>query len=596
MSLFKRYRLSKNFLKTRNLIILINNLILINLTLYFSYFLRTEKLINISEIEEVFYFTNFIYFLAHSFLNIENQYFRYFNIKSLKSYFYLNLTFLITLTLLANLFRYEVYLPRSVPIIFPIILFLFFIIQRFLISKFYISYLQYDHNNTIVIGFDIKYGLEISKISDVKFFVDNNKNNIDRIFNGSKIININKFLEIYKKSKFNRILILNNSIFNRIKNDLREYIFDNSILVQNIVVNENIKLNPYFDFNYFFDREDKFHKIRNELYNKSILITGAGGSIGSGIVDQITKVKFKKLILVDISEYNLFKLKEKIKLKNISFHLLNFEDLVSISQLIKTNKINLIIHAAAYKHVPLVEENIFSALKNNFLNTHKFIELSCKLNVSHFCLISSDKAVRPSNFMGATKRLAELSTLYHDKLFKNLNLFCVRFGNVINSSGSVLPILKKQINQGGPITITHKSITRYFMTIEEASNLVISSFKISKGGEIFLLDMGQPIKILDLAKKMTQFSGKKLKNSKGQGDIALKIIGLRDGEKLYEELLVDNNSNKTAINYIHQSIENNPSSNEYKKLYKNINNAFKEKNKKLLINTITNNFIGYKNK
>ena len=198
--------------------------------------------------------------------------------------------------------------------------------------------------------------------------------------------------------------------------------------------------------------------------------------------------------------------------------------------------------------------------------------------------------------MGATKRLAELSTLYHDKLFKNLNLFCVRFGNVINSSGSVLPILKNQINQGGPITITHKSITRYFMTIEEASNLVISSFKISKGGEIFLLDMGQPIKILDLAKKMTQFSGKKLKNSKGQGDIALKIIGLRDGEKLYEELLVDNNSNKTAINYIHQSIENNPSSNEYKKLYKNINNAFKEKNKKFLINTITNNFIGYKNK
>ena len=152
-----------------------------------------------------------------------------------------------------------------------------------------------------------------------------------------------------------------------------------------------------------FDREDKFHKIRNELYNKSILITGAGGSIGSGIVDQITKVKFKKLILIDISEYNLFKLKEKIKLKNISFHLLNFEDLVSISQLIKTNKINLIIHAAAYKHVPLVEENIFSALKNNFLNTHKFIELSYKLNVSHFCLISSDKAVRPTNFMGATK-------------------------------------------------------------------------------------------------------------------------------------------------------------------------------------------------
>mgnify|MGYP001239642554 FL=1 len=596
MILINKNRSSKNFLRIRNLLILLNNLFLVNITLYLSYFLRLEKFINIFEISEVFYFVNLIYLLAHLFLNIENQYFRFFNTKSLKVYFNLSLIFVIMLSTFALLFRFDVFFPRSISIIFPTLLIFFLLIQRYFISRLFNLIFYFDNNNAVVIGFDIKDGIEISKVSNVKYYVDNKKDNIDRIFNGSKIIDLKSFLQNYKNLNFNKILIYDERLFIKIRNSIRDFIFDKNILVQRIHIEDNIKLLSYFDFNYLFDREDKFNKIKNEFEYKSILITGAGGSIGSGLVRQIENLKFKKLILIDCSEYNLFKLKEKIDKKNISFYLLNIEDLVSIAQLIKEYKINLVIHAAAYKHVHLVEQNIFAAVKNNFINTHKLIELTCKLKVPYFCLISSDKAVRPTNVMGVTKRLAELSIQYHNKIYKDLNIFCVRFGNVINSSGSVLPIFKSQIDKGGPITITHKNIIRYFMTIEEASNLVLSSFKISKGGEIYLLDMGEPIKIYELAKKMVQFSGKNIKSRKKTGDVSIKIVGLRHGEKLFEELLVDDNSIRTDLNYIFQSIEKNLALKEYRDLYKNINKSFQEKNRNFFYKIISNNNIGYKKK
>lgn len=596
MILINKNRSSKNFLRIRNLLILLNNLFLVNITLYLSYFLRLEKFINIFAISEVFYFVNLIYLLAHLFLNIENQYFRFFNTKSLKVYFNLSLIFVIMLSTFALLFRFDVFFPRSISIIFPTLLIFFLLIQRYFISRLFNLIFYFDNNNAVVIGFDIKDGIEISKVSNVKYYVDNKKDNIDRIFNGSKIIDLKSFLQNYKNLNFNKILIYDERLFIKIRNSIRDFIFDKNILVQRIHIEDNIKLLSYFDFNYLFDREDKFNKIKNEFEGKSILITGAGGSIGSGLVRQIENLKFKKLILIDCSEYNLFKLKEKIDKKNISFYLLNIEDLISIAQLIKEYKINLVIHAAAYKHVHLVEQNIFAAVKNNFINTHKLIELTCKLKVPYFCLISSDKAVRPTNVMGVTKRLAELSIQYHNKIYKDLNIFCVRFGNVINSSGSVLPIFKSQIDKGGPITITHKNIIRYFMTIEEASNLVLSSFKISKGGEIYLLDMGEPIKIYELAKKMIQFSGKNIKSRKKTGDVSIKIVGLRHGEKLFEELLVDDNSIRTDLNYIFQSIEKNLALKEYRDLYKNINKSFQEKNRNFFYKIISNNNIGYKKK
>lgn len=593
-SVIKNFISNNSFFKIRNILILFNNLIVVNLTIFFSYLIRTEKFISFFDISELFYLVNFTYLISHLILNIDSQYFRFFNFKSLKVYFYLSIIYFFVLSIFIFFFRFEIYLPRSISIIFPTSLALIFLFQRLIISKFFNFIFFYNQNHSIVIGFDIKYGLEISMISNVKYFIDNKKINVNRVFNGAKIISKNQFLKNLNRFNFNKIIIYDQKIFNQIKFDLIKLIINKNIKVQSIDLTDNLKLVPYFDFNYFFERKNKFNIINNNFKDKSILITGAGGSVGSGIINQLLKIKFKKLVLIDNSEFNLFSLKEKINKRNISFNLLNFEDSLSVSQLIKNNNIDIIIHAAAYKHVPLVEQNPFSAIKNNFINTHNFIELSCKLNVAYFCLISSDKAVRPSNIMGVTKRLAELSILYHNNIYKNTKLNCIRFGNVINSSGSVLPKFKKQILDGGPITITHKKIIRYFMTIEEASNLVLSAFKISKGGEIYLLDMGSPISIYELAKRMIQFSGKDLKIKKKTGDIGIKIVGLREGEKLYEELLVDNNSIKTQLNYIYQSLEKNLTNKDYQILYKKVLRSFKMKDYSLFVRAISNKTISFK--
>jgi FlaA1/EpsC-like NDP-sugar epimerase len=221
------------------------------------------------------------------------------------------------------------------------------------------------------------------------------------------------------------------------------------------------------------------------------------------------------------------------------------------------------------------------------------MNLAIKFNVNNFCLISSDKAVRPTNIMGASKRLAELSLVYLNNLNNHSTNFCaVRFGNVINSSGSVKPIFQSQIDSNQPLTLTHKKIIRYFMTIEEAANLVLNTIKISKGGEIFLLDMGDPIKLYDLAKLMIQFSGKTIKKN-GSGDIEIKTIGLREGEKLYEELLIDKESVKSSIKSIYQSLEKQINNKQFKRLYSQINHSYKSNNTEELKKILRNNFINY---
>ena len=219
--------------------------------------------------------------------------------------------------------------------------------------------------------------------------------------------------------------------------------------------------------------------------------------------------------------------------------------------------------------------------------------MSIEKNVSNFCLISSDKAVRPTKIMGASKRLSELALCFLDNLDNhNTNLCSVRFGNVIDSSGSVKPLFQQQIDNNLPLTLTHIKIIRYFMTIQEASNLVLNTTKISKGGEIFLLDMGEPIKLYDLAKRMIQFSGKTVKK-KGIGDIEIKLIGLREGEKLFEELLIDKQSIESSIKYIYQSLEKKINKNQFKELYSIIHYSYKTNNSKLLKKILKTDFINY---
>jgi len=291
--------------------------------------------------------------------------------------------------------------------------------------------------------------------------------------------------------------------------------------------------------------------LSQNIRSKVVMVTGAGGSIGSEISRQIIKLKPKKLLLLELNEFALYKINEE--LKNITQNLkiipllVNVQNSSRVEEVFKTFKVDTVYHAAAYKHVPLVEENICESVKNNVFGTLLIAQIALRYNVTNFVLISSDKAVRPTNVMGASKRLAEICI---QALYNNQNICSkfaiVRFGNVLQSSGSVIPKFKKQIKAGGPVTLTHPDVTRYFMTITEASQLVIQAGAMSKNCEVFILDMGESIKIRDLIDKMIKLSGLVIKNPKNfEGDIEVKITGLRPGEKLYEELLIGDNPQKT---------------------------------------------------
>jgi FlaA1/EpsC-like NDP-sugar epimerase len=283
------------------------------------------------------------------------------------------------------------------------------------------------------------------------------------------------------------------------------------------------------------------------IENKVILITGGGGSIGSELCRQVARFKPKKLIIFDIYENNAYDIQNELlrkydKLINLDVVIGSVRDKNRIEEIMKDNKIDIIFHAAAHKHVPLMERSPKEAIKNNIFGTKNVAECAIKFKVPKFVMISTDKAVNPTNIMGATKRVCEM-------VIQSLNdndvtdFVAVRFGNVLGSNGSVIPLFKEQIKEGGPVTVTHSEVTRYFMTIPEASKLVIQAGAMAKGGEIFILDMGEPVKIIDLAKDLIKLSG-----LQPYTDIDIEVVGLRPGEKLYEELLLNEKENIKTSN------------------------------------------------
>ncbi len=276
--------------------------------------------------------------------------------------------------------------------------------------------------------------------------------------------------------------------------------------------------------------------IENLIKEKVVLVTGAGGSIGSELCRQIVKYKPSKLVMLDIYENNLYDIEQELKFKfpkiKIDAIIASVRDKKRLNQVFEKYKPYLVFHAAAHKHVPLMEDSPLEAIKNNIFGTYNVVNACDEFKVKRFILISTDKAVNPTNIMGATKRMCEMIVQAKNKVSKT-EFVAVRFGNVLGSNGSVVPLFKKQIAEGGPVTVTHKEITRFFMTIPEAVELVLQAMTYANGGEIFVLDMGEPVKIYDLAVSLIKLSGY-LPNS----DIEIKITGLRPGEKLYEELLM----------------------------------------------------------
>ena len=461
--------------------------------------------------------------------------------------------------------------PRSIGILQPILL-LFAIISSRILTKYILTYSNslrdksFNKKNVLIYGAgeagrQLVIALENSPEFKVVGFLDDNSDLYRQVLLGKIIYPLNRLEKLTKSRNINLVFLALPSISrikrNQIIDDLNKY----KIIVKTLpsiqdIIEGKISVSDIKDLTVedLLSREQihpNLELLSKNINSKVILVTGAGGSIGSEISRQIIRLKPKKLLLLESNEFALYKINEELKditqdLKIVPL-LINIQNSSRVEEVFKTFKVDTVYHAAAYKHVSLVEENICESVKNNVFGTFLIAQIAMKYNVSNFVLISSDKAVRATNIMGASKRLAEIcvQALYSSQN-KHTKFAIVRFGNVLQSSGSVIPKFKNQIQKGGPVTLTHPEVTRYFMTITEASQLVIQAGAMSVGCEVFILDMGESIKIKDLIYKMIKLSGLTVKDDKNlEGDIEVKITGLRSGEKLYEELLIGDNPQKT---------------------------------------------------
>ncbi len=485
--------------------------------------------------------------------------------------------------------------PRSIGILQPMLLF-FAIISSRLIVKFLLSF-DYNQNkidnkkNVLVYGAgdagrQLVIALDNSPEFKVIGFLDDNEQLHKRVLLGQNIYSPSVLKELIKVKDISLVFLALPRINRGKRNQIIEKLNNFKLSVKTLpsisqIVDGRITISDIKDLNIddLLNREQvepDVELLKKNINSKVVLVTGAGGSIGSELCRQIVRLKPKKLLLLELNEYSLYKIYEELSALNKNLKIIsllaNAQDQKKLEGIFDTFKVNTVYHAAAYKHVPLVEENICEGVKNNVLSTLAIANASISKKVSNLVLISSDKAVRPTNIMGASKRLAELCMQGIHNYTKNVNtnFSIVRFGNVLESSGSVIPKFKKQIKEGGPVTLTHKDVTRYFMTVTEAAQLVIQGGALGKGSEVFVLDMGQSIKIKDLIDKMIKLSGFSIKTKENPtGDIEIKIIGLRPGEKLYEELLVGDNPQKT----IHSKIlKTNDPYIQFDKLEKDIEN------------------------
>lgn len=377
--------------------------------------------------------------------------------------------------------------------------------------------------------------------------IDDNANKIDYAISGKKILGTRFDIpRICKENNVEAIFFTISNISNRERRKILEICQETGCKVRILPgTKELIKNKPIMENFRNIEIEDLLGRDTIKLDNKNIgkliknkvvLVTGGGGSIGSELCRQIIKYNPDRLVMIDIYENNLYDIEQELKFDypeiKIDAIVASIRDKQRLNEIFEQYKPYLVFHAAAHKHVPLMETSPLEAIKNNVFGTYNVVNCADQFNVKRFILISTDKAVNPTNVMGATKRLCEMIVQAKNKVSQT-EYAAVRFGNVLGSNGSVVPLFKKQIANGGPVTVTHKDITRFFMTIPEAVSLVLQAMSGAKGGEIFVLDMGEPVKIYDMAIKLIKLSG-----LEPNVDIQIKITGLRPGEKLYEELLM----------------------------------------------------------
>ena len=447
--------------------------------------------------------------------------------------------------------------------------------------------------------------MQSNEYSPVAFLDDENK--IQRQFiNGVEVFSLNSLSRLIDDKNVIEVLLAIPSISRMRRNEIIDFLEPYPILVRSLpgvaeIAQGKVKVSDLHEISIQDllgrDSVPANQKLLNlNVAGKAVMITGAGGSIGSELCRQVLLLKPKLLILYELNEFALYAIdKELLGLNVIDIKIFPILGSVNntkrLSRVFKKFGVQTIYHAAAYKHVPMVEFNNTEGVNNNIFGTLNIAKTAINENVGTFVLISTDKAVRPTNTMGATKRFAEMILQALSAEQNGTRFTMVRFGNVLDSSGSVIPLFKKQIKDGGPVTVTDKDIIRYFMTIPEAVELVIQAGAMGQGGDVFVLDMGEPIRIADLAKKMIHLSGLQVKDSTNpDGDIEIEYIGLRSGEKLYEELLIGDNVLETDNPMIMRAQEDTLAWNDLKllldKLEKAINSDDQKKLRELLIKAV----------
>ncbi|QBQ17589.1 polysaccharide biosynthesis protein [Acinetobacter haemolyticus] len=503
-----------------------------------------------------------------------------FIVRTFDEVFIVKLAFAVALTMIALYVLNactEAYVPMSIPFMFGFMMFAWVwasrAIIRFVVKASFYSELG---RKRIAIygagdaGQQIAAALNRSDDHLSVFFIDDYASLQGQIVGGLKVYSVEKALQRFEKDRIDEILLALPSVGRVRKTEIIQQFESARVKITELpgltqLVDGEIRVSDIqeVDIIDLLGRDPVppiAHLLVKNIQDKVVMVTGAGGSIGSELCRQIIKNKPKMLVIYELTEFALYDIDKELRQTatcEIVPILGTVQDQQKLERIIEQYHIQTVYHAAAYKHVPLVECNPIAGLKNNAIGTANSLNAAVKKGVETFVLISTDKAVRPTNVMGASKRMAELYCQAVAETKPDTQISIVRFGNVLGSSGSVVPLFKQQIAKGGPITVTHPEVTRYFMTIPEASQLVIQAGALGTGGDVFLLDMGEPVRIQDLARQMIKLSGLKVRESGSlDGDIEIAYSGLRPGEKLYEELLIDqDNTEYTEHTRILRSFE-----------------------------------------
>lgn len=455
-------------------------------------------------------------------------------------------------------FLTEDFMPRSVPIIYACFSLMLIGGSRFLVRAYYFNEVQIQRERVAIYGAGTS-GLQVSRALQhgkdhrpICFFDDSSaKHGV--IIDGLKVYPASKISRVMQRHGITKVLLAMPSVSLSRRREIMQQLSTQGISVQMVPGIEELlegSLRSGGDVSHVYDDilgrnpvEPNLQLLNQCIAEKVVLVTGAAGSIGSELCRQIVKSNPQVLLLFDSNEFGLYTIQQELQLlapETECIALLgSVIDQVRIKRLMKSYRVQTVYHAAAYKHVPLVEHNMLEGVRNNIFGTHALVQAAIAANVDTFVLVSTDKAVRPTSIMGVSKRCAELICQAYAASQVKTKLCMVRFGNVLGSSGSVVPLFFEQINKGGPVTVTHPEVTRYFMTIPEAAQLVLQAGSMSQGGDVFVLNMGKPVQIRDLAARMITLLGYTVKTEENpRGDIEIVYTGLRPGEKLYEELVL----------------------------------------------------------